>query len=420
MIYLDNNATTFMPQSAIDELMLWLNRGNPSAGYASALSCQDVLVNTREYLHKRMGTNERKYQIIFTSGASEANNLIIRSLVDAFRFKRQVIPHIITSAVEHKSVLNCLEDLAAFKLITYTALKPRNDGSVDPESIRSCIRKETCLITLMYVNNELGVINDVMKIGEICAERGVAFHSDCVQSFGKLCVQPDKLGMSAITVSFHKLNGPIGCGFLVVSRALLKNFGMRACISGAQQDGLRGGTENVALIASSLVGMQYALKDREQKNNSLYLLRSSLLDALRKRMDVITFPEYLKVRNKYSMNGSSKFMAGDMNRLREISIIVITNIGNSVPNTLMLSVVPKTYCSCNKKLKQLLERDGIIIAAGSACNTSAKSNHVLMALGADPHVRSGALRISLSDSTTEREINQFVDKFINAIITVSK
>lgn len=403
-VYLDNNATTIMPKEVIDTVIKWVNRGNPSSSYASANECKKLFTAFRQYISEQCGFScdgLNGYSIIFTSGASESNSNIITSCARAFAKKTSKLPHIIISAVEHKSILMCCETLLYEKRIDLTILPIYTSGPmygcINPEDIKNAIKPTTCLVSIMTVNNETGIRNNILEIGKICKDNKIPFHTDLVQLFSKYKIKPDDYNIDAFSASFHKLNGPPGVGILVIRNNLIKGYDLKPIIYGTQNYSLRGGTENVPSIAGSFM----AYKLTESKDiNKLIALKRAVMSYFAKKIPTSFITEYDPLHKEPLM----------------IVWISPKNTSIVVPWTIYMTV--DRINICNVKLKKELEDNNIIVSIGSACNTSSKkASHVVDALQIPDRLRSGVLRVSLSHDNTEEEMLYFCKTFLKIIIS---
>src|SRR4030067_657086 len=267
-IYLDNNATTFMHKNVIKELLIWTNKGNASSSYADGVECKNKILEAKKYIADICKFNLDDFYIIFNSGASEGNAYIFRGVAESYFAIKKTIPNIITSAIEHKSIISCLKDLESLGKITATFIAPDKLGFIHPDDVEQNIKKETAIISVMSANNETGVINDILNIGRIAHKHNIPFHVDCTQSFGKSPLNPENI-IDAFNFSFHKLHGPQFLGCLVIRKDFFKGYDLKPLIAGSQNDGLRGGTENTALIASAELAMKQVFNNRINKNELL-------------------------------------------------------------------------------------------------------------------------------------------------------
>lgn len=395
LIYLDNNATTFMPQEVKDVMIAGMDQGNPSGKYTIAQKSRHVIDRTKEYILDICGVNSEDYVVVFTSGASESNNYVFRIITESYKFVTGEVPHVITSAIEHKTSILCAKYLQETSLAQVTFVQPNALGEIDPRDVEAAIRSNTCLISVMHANNETGIINDVQKIGEIAHKRKIPFHSDVVQTFGKMRINPDKYNIDAMSISFHKLYGPTGIGALILKKSLVRGYGLCALICGSQNDGLRGGTESAFLVAGALAALKYNFENREEKNKQLGELKKRIL---------------LKIResNKISLMTWSQSIVLQPG----LNIIVFGNINKTLVNTILMSFVyvdkkNAPYAFCNIKLQDKLHDNKVIVATGSACNTGAGS-HVLEAMHIPKIMRTSVIRISLGDNNTNDSIDEFV------------
>jgi cysteine desulfurase len=417
-IYLDNNATTFMSKQTIAAMNAWINCGNPSSGYHAAKKSRAYVAAFRNYLAATCGfinaeeypiesvegngsidtqeIPENAFRIIFTSCASESNIAIIGMILRSWKKYRGQVPHIITSAYEHKSILTLLHQLQEDGEIELTEISPSADGTISAAKVRMELRNNTALVTVMHANNELGVINDIAAIAQVAHCANIPFHTDTVQTFGKYRVP---LIVDAFSVSFHKLYGPTGLGALIIREKLLRGYDLKAVISGSQNYGLRGGTENIPLIAAAFSGYKEIIADRPTKNTRLATLKTRIITVLSDNFTVIPYSQYHTCKR----NCFITLLSG--------------NNEQYLHNTLLLSIVRKVPpLICNIKLRTALEDRNIIVGIGSACNTSSsKASHVLYAIKADKYVRAGTLRISLADYNTQYEINKFLDTFVRIL-----
>lgn len=422
MIYLDNNATTIMPPNVIQQITAWMNKGNPSASYKSAQSCRKLMQDFRRYIASQCGVTSYElkddntppnytkdqmksvYQFIFTSCASESNNFIVRSVAAAYRMCNRKIPHIVTSTIEHKSLLRCCTALAEQGLIELTLVEANKMGFIDPDVVRRAIKPNTCLISIMSANNETGAINDIKAIGQIAHKHLVPFHTDCVQTFGKFKLDPLDCNVDAWSVSFHKLHGPAGVGLIAIKRAFVEGFQLQAEICGTQNNDLRGGTENIMGIAGSYEALKHTWRNRSAKNAQLMRIKKYIMDELAQQLPAQTYREYLENPTKYAA-------------MPVYVVFISLPTANYLPNTIFLSFVRnKEPLMCNVNLKKCLEKNNIIVSVGSACNTaSSKASHVLDAIGADMFIKKGALRISMPDDMTKEMASEFIKKIVEIV-----
>ena len=453
MIYLDNNSTTIMPEAVKAEMVKWMNKGNPSSDYKTAIECQKLMQDLRHFLAdkckyadynyiEKMKDNGRAqgaymankknkavYQAVFTSGASESNCTIIRCVVDAYTIKYRCRPRVIISAVEHKSILECATLLAAQNKIFLTILKPKVNGQILAIDVEKAIlgsAEQIALVCVMHANNETGAINDILEIGKVCRHHKVPFYSDCVQTFGKFTLDLSQMNIDAVGMSFHKVYGPPGSGLIIIRRQFIEELNIQPLIFGSQNAGFRGGTENIIALGGAFLALKLTWRDRARKNNQMSKLKTKLLKGLAKYITVISFDTYLKA--KHVLKGKNQ------------PFIVLLTGPNSMtdpngpatdkrfvkyylPNTVLLSLVRlggKPFC--NMKIRRLLaEKYKILVSAGSACNTnSEKASHVLYALGVDDDIKKGTIRISLSDNTNEGDVDTFVVAIIEYMAGVVK
>lgn len=429
MIYLDNNATTIMPVVVKKALLDWCNRGNPSASYASARESRKMMTDFREYIGKlctfdpccpedrdvkSVGINSKnrqdpsRYKVIFTSGASEANCTALGGIVSSYAEITKKLPHIVISAVEHKSLLDMATSFETRNIATVTFVQPTASGHIRPEDIEAAITPTTCIICVMHANNETGAINDVRRIGAIAHKHQVPFHCDTVQTFGKEPIHPVKDNIDSFCISFHKLHGPPGVGALVIKQQLLQGYKFPPMIFGSQNEGLRGGTENLPGIGASLAATKYTMENRAAKNAQMLKLKQYIMKEIAARIPARQYTQYIQ--------RATKDITKDTHvKNPEIEVIFLSGPTEYyLPNTILLSVVKRTKPAvCNGQLKSDLEEKGIVVSVGSACNTSSpKASHVLFAMNADEFIRKGALRITLGDDTTAEDAKKFVQEFL--------
>jgi cysteine desulfurase len=365
IIYLDNNATTQLDPAVIEEMLPFLTKhyGNPSSGYAFAVTARKAINLARERLAALLGCEPT--EIIFTSGGTESNNAAINSaLQPGGRGK-----HVITTAVEHSAVLRPCQDLEK-RECAVTFLGVDRHGNLDLGELEAAIQPETALVSMMWANNETGVVFPIERIAEICREKGVTFHTDAVQATGKVPMRVQDTAISFLSLSAHKFHGPKGVGALFVRRQARFT---PLIAGGGQENGRRGGTENVASIVGLGKAAELALK---------YLTEGRCdVQSLRDRFEKSMFERVSGV----SVNGASA------TRLSNTSSLSFEGIES--PAALLL-----------------LDRQGVCCSAGSACRTgSQEASHVLRAMnpGADDARRS--LRFSFGRFNTDAQIDRAIE-----------
>ncbi len=365
VIYCDNAATTRMSRRAIDTMTYMMNEiwGNPSSLYTTGQKAKEVMEKAREEIASVIGAEPR--EIVFTSGGSEADN---QAIISAARLgKQKGRMHIISSAFEHHAVLNTLERLKG-EGFEITLLDVHEDGRVRPEEVRDAIRDDTCLVTIMYANNEIGTIQPIKEIGRICREKGVLFHTDAVQAVGHLHINVKEENIDMLSSSAHKFHGPKGIGFLYAAKGVrLSNL----IDGGEQEKGLRAGTENVAEIAAMAEALKESMEGLDGKNAHLTEMRDRLIDGLAE------IPHC-------AVNGSREDrLPGNVNFCFE---------GIEGESLLLL-----------------LDDKGIQASSGSACTSgSLDPSHVLLAIGRVHDVAHGSLRLSISEEITPEEVDYII------------
>jgi len=365
IIYFDNNATTPLDPAVIEEMLPFLTKyyGNPSSGYAFAARARKAVGLARERLAALLGCTPS--EIVFTSGGTESNNAVIHSALQfAPRGK-----HVVASAVEHSAVLRPCQDLEKCDCAV-TFLRVDRDGAVDLAELEAALRPETALVSIMWANNETGVLFPVEKIAEICRRSGVLFHTDAVQAVGKIPIHLRETAINFLSLSAHKFHGPKGVGALYVNGRTRFNS---LIAGGGQENGHRGGTENVASIVGLGKAAELALKYVADAKENVRSMRDRFEKAILE-----------------SVSGTSVNGAGALR----------------IPNTSSLSF--EGIESSNALL--LLDRHGICCSAGSACRTgSHEASHVLRAMNPGGDGARRSLRFSFGRFNTEAEIDRAIE-----------
>ena len=361
-IYLDNAATTRVSDAALDAMLPYFRQqyGNPSSLYAFGQEAKEALERARATVAGVLNCEPR--EIIFTSGGSEADNQAIRSAaaIGARAGKR----HIISTAFEHHAVLHTLSKLEK-EGFEVTLLDVHSDGLVRVEELAAAIRPDTCLVTVMYTNNEIGTIQPIADIGRVCRERGVLFHTDAVQAAGHLPIDVRAQNIDLLSLSAHKFHGPKGVGALYARRGIaLTNL----IEGGAQERGRRAGTENTAGIVGMAAALDEAARNMERDSAKMTALRDRLIAGL-------------------------------------------SQIPHSALNGDAERRLPGNVSFCfegieGESLLLLLDDKGVCASSGSACTSgSLDPSHVLLAIGRPHEVAHGSLRLTLSGETSEEDID---------------
>ena len=365
MIYADNAATTKMSEVAINTMVSLMNEtyGNPSSLYTFGQKAKEALEKARADVAAVIGADKK--EILFTSGGSEADNQAIISAAELG--KKNGKKHIISTAFEHHAVLHTLNKLAkeGFEI---TLLPVHENGIVLPEEVEAAIREDTCLVTVMFANNEIGTIQPIREIGAVCRAKGVLFHTDAVQAIGHLPINVVDDNIDMLSASAHKFHGPKGVGFLYFKKGIrLTNL----IEGGAQEKGKRAGTENVP----GIVAMAEALKESVAKMEST---------------------------TNYLINKRDRLIAG----LKEIP--------HSAVNGDLTHRLPSNVNFCfegieGESLLLLLDDKGIAASSGSACTSgSLDPSHVLLAIGRVHDVAHGSLRLSIGEDITDEDVDYII------------
>ena len=364
-IYADNAATTKMSEAAIQAMLRCMEEeyGNPSSLYSIGQAAKETLEKARAEVAAVIGAEAE--EITFTSGGSEADNQALRSA--AALGKKNGKTHIISTAFEHHAILHTLKALEA-EGFTVTLLPVHEDGLVRPEELEAAIRPDTCLVTVMYANNEIGTIQPIPELGAICKAKGVLFHTDAVQATGHLPIDVKAQNIDLLSASAHKFHGPKGVGFLYARKGVrLTNL----IEGGAQERGKRAGTENVPGVVAMAAALKESAAHMEESAAHMRPLRDKLIAGLRE------IPHS-------ALNGDeTRRLPGNVNFCFE---------GIEGESLLLL-----------------LDDRGISASSGSACTSgSLDPSHVLLAIGRVHDVAHGSLRLTIGENATEEEIDYLI------------
>ncbi len=365
MIYADNAATTKMSAAAIEAMVKCMEEqyGNPSSLYAVGQRAKETLESARADVAAVINADPK--EITFTSGGSEADNQAIRSAAALGRKKGKT--HIISTAFEHHAVLHTLKKLES-EGFEVTLLDVHEDGLVRVEELEAAIREDTCLVTVMYANNEIGTIQPIPEIGAVCKKHGVLFHTDAVQATGHLPIDVKAQNIDMLSASAHKFHGPKGIGFLYARRGIPLTSLIEG---GAQERGKRAGTENVAAAAGMAAALKESAAKMEESAAHMRAARDRLIAGLRE------IPHC-------ALNGDAeKRLPGNVNFCFE---------GIEGESLLLL-----------------LDDRGICASSGSACTSgSLNPSHVLLAIGRVHDVAHGSLRLTVGEDITDEEVNSVI------------
>ena len=365
-IYLDNSATTKPYQEVVDKMVLALTTqyGNPSSIHKKGIEVEREIKEIRRNIARSLGAKEN--EIYFTSGGTECNNTIIRSVA---RLNKKTKNHIISTVIEHPSVLDTLKDLES-EGFEVTYLPVDKDGKISIEDLKNAIKKETILVSIMHVNNEIGTIQPIEEIGKYLKslDEKIYLHVDAVQSYAKIKFRPSRYNIDFMSVSGHKLHGPKGIGFMYVK----ENNRIKPLLTGGGQEiGIRSGTENVPGI--------YGIG------------------------------EAVRILNQ-DLEGTIDKIRGLRDLLKEEILANIDNVKINSPEDGVCHVLNVSFRGVRGEvLLHYLEQKEIYVSTGSACSSKKKGSHVLNAIGLTPDEIEGAIRFSLSDLNTKEEIMKTVE-----------
>lgn len=354
-----------MSQRAIQAMLPYMSEiyGNPSSLHSEGQRAAEALADARRRIAGLLGAQEN--EILFTSGGSEADN---QAILSAARLgERAGKKHIISSGIEHHAVLHTLDRLKkeGFEI---TLLDTGEDGILQADQVAGAIRPDTCLVTVMYANNEIGTIQPIKEIGAVCREKGVLFHTDGVQAAGHIPIHVEEDHIDMLSISAHKFHGPKGIGVLYARKGIPL---ISLIEGGAQERGKRAGTENIPAIMGMAEAFEEALEHLEEKNEKLTGLRERLIDGLSEIPHCI-------------LNGDrERRLPGNVSFCFE-----------GIEGEAMLL---------------LLDDKGICASSGSACTSgSLEPSHVLLAIGRPHEIAHGSLRLSLSEENTEEEVDYII------------
>ncbi len=365
-VYADNAATTRMSEASIKAMMPYMSEvyGNPSSLHSVGQEAKEHLDKAREIMAKNLGCDP--FEIIFTSGGSEADNQAIMSAAAIGARKNK--KHIISTAFEHHAVLHTLKKLEK-QGYEVELLDVHENGMVTAKQVSDAIREDTCLVTIMYANNEIGSVMPIEEIGKVCKEKGVLFHTDAVQAAGHIKINVKEQNIDMLSLSAHKFHGPKGVGVLYARKGVLLT---NIIEGGAQERGKRAGTENIPAIMGMAAAFDEACSKIDEHAEKLTKMRDRLIEGL------LQIPHSI--------------LNGDRN-----------------------SRLPGNVHVCfeaieGEALLLLLDMMGVCASSGSACTSgSLDPSHVLLAIGRPHDIAHGSLRLSLSAYNTEEEIDHILD-----------
>ncbi|MFH0948759.1 MAG: cysteine desulfurase NifS [Elusimicrobiota bacterium] len=367
-IYLDYNATTAVHSEVLDAMLPYFKDfyGNPSSFHSFGQKTRKAVEDAREKIAKFLGA-ESPSEIVFTSCGTESNNFAIKGIAFANKDKNC---HIITSAVEHHSVLEPVDYLSKKFGVDVTYLPVNKYGIVNPEDVLKSITEKTVLISIMYANNETGVIQPIKEIGKIAKEKNIIFHTDAVQSSGKIPIDVQKLDVDLLSISGHKLYAPKGIGVLYIKKGTKLHPLLHG---GGHEKNRRAGTENVPYIVGLAKACEIVSKNIEEKNERMLKLRQKLEKEILEKIEHTQLNGHPTKRLSNTSNISFNFIEGE---------------------GILMS----------------LDLEGIAASTGSACTSGTlEPSHVLSAMGVRPEISQGSVRFSLGHWTTEKDIDKLLE-----------
>jgi len=373
-IYFDNHATTPVDPRVLDAMLPYFGDkfGNAaSRNHSFGWAGEEAVENARGQVASLIGATPK--EIIFTSGATESDNLMIKGVAEMYREKGN---HIITQAIEHKAVLDTCKRLEKYGYeVTY--LPVHKDGRVDPEDVRKAIKATTILITVMYANNEIGIINPVQEIGKIAKEHGIIFAVDGVQAVGKIPVDVQKDNIDLLAISAHKIYGPKGVGALYVRRRNPRVQLSAIIDGGGHERGMRSGTLNVPGIVGLGKACEVAQQEMAQESARLLALRERLRKGLEAKLDEVFINGSMEHRLPNNLNMSFAYVEGE---------------------SLLMGI------------------NDIAVSSGSACTSATlEPSYVLKALGVGEDLAHTSIRFGLGRFNTEEEVDYVIDKMVQVV-----
>ncbi len=367
-VYFDHSATTPVHPQVAEEMYRFLidhNFGNPTSLHYFGRIAHQAVEEAREKVARAIGADPR--EIVFTSGGTESDNMAIHGIAYTNRDRGN---HIITSAVEHHAVLNTVKALGK-QGFTITILPVDQYGMVSVDDVANAITDKTILITIMHANNEVGTIMPIAEIGKLTRERGIIFHTDAVQSFGKIPVRVDELGVDLLSLSGHKIYGPKGIGALYIRKGT--RWKQTLFHGGAQERLRRAGTENVPGIVGLGKAAELAVENMAAENEKLRALRDKLIREVTGRFKHVKLTGHPAIRLPNHASFCFEYIEGE---------------------SMLLS----------------LDMKGVAASSGSACTSgSLEPSHVLLAMGIPPEVAHGSIRLTLGRDNTEEDVDYFLE-----------
>lgn len=373
-VYADNSATTKVDPRVLEKMLPYFTEvyGNPSSLYSIGGKAKQAVESARENIAKNLGAKSPS-EIYFTSGGSESDNWAVKGVAHALASKGK--KHIITSKFEHHAILHTCAALEK-EGFEVTYLDVYENGIVHPEDVENAIREDTALVTIMYANNEIGTIQPIAEIGEICRKHGVLFHTDAVQAAGYCKINVVEQNIDLLSITAHKIHGPKGCGLLYARRGVKLN---NLIDGGAQERNRRAGTENVAGIVGLDAAFQLAVDSMDERNAKLTKMRDRLIDGL------------LKIERSRINGDRVHRLPGNVNMCFE----------GIEGESLLLR----------------LDLKGVQASSGSACTSgSLDPSHVLLSIGLPHEIAHGSMRLSFSDENTEEDID-YILKIVPEIVS---
>ena len=366
-VYLDNAATTKVLPSIAEAMFKTMTEdyGNPSSIYKLGQQAKNILDTAREQVAELINASPK--EIIFTGGGSEGDTMLLLGVAHAYAKKGK---HIITTAVEHHAILHTCQALEK-EGYTVTYLPVDEFGKIEPAAVEAAITAETILISVMYANNEIGTIMPIKEIGAIARKHGVLFHTDAVQAAGHIPIDVQKDNIDLLTLTAHKFHGPKGTGAVYIKQGL--KIGSLV-YGGGQEKGLRAGTENTAGILGLGLAAVHARENMKEHSKRVISLRDKLITGINERISEVRLNGHPTDRLPNNVNFSIRYIEGE-------------------------------------GLLLLLDMAGIAASSGSACTSgSLDPSHVLLAIGLPHEIAHGSLRLTLSELTTEEEIDHLLEK----------